>query len=193
VLLCVAVCTGCGHSRTQLPASVAVFALDGVGLPERNMARLRQAVTKEATRVGVPVVGAHRLDRVARSVPGCGQLTREAWLPCGVAVGQKVQASHVVLGAAGGLGSTHVLQLQLIGVKEEAVTRAVEETVFGKPDKLESIVPRVTARLFDIPRPRRWYERWWVWTIVGATVAAGSTAIVLAATSGDSIETHPLP
>ncbi|MCK6552116.1 PEGA domain-containing protein [Myxococcota bacterium] len=34
-------------------------------------------------------------------------------------------------------------------------------------------------------RPEAWFEKWWVWTIVGVAVA-GSTAGIIAATSGDS-------
>ena len=190
--LCMATLSGCAHSGASRPARLAVLPLDGVGLPGRNADRLRNAVVDQAARLGVPVVAVNRVDEVARSVPECGRPAKESWVPCGVAAGHRIEASHVVVGAAGGLGSTYVMQLKLIAVAEKAVTRAVEETVFGQPVALESIVPRVTRRLFDVPAPR-WYERWWVWTIVGAAVATAAVAIPLALSGGDSIETHRLP
>lgn len=192
-LIGLVVCSACGHARTPLPTTVAVFPLDRVELPDQSAKRIRQAITRQAANLGVPPVKVDRVDRVAQSLPGCRNPARESWVRCSVKVGEQVNASHVVVGAAGGLGSTYVLQLQLIGIKERTVTRAVEETVFGKPSKLESIVPRITARLFDIPPPRRWYEHWWVWTIAGAAAVATAIAIPLAVLNKDSIETHRFP
>lgn len=35
-------------------------------------------------------------------------------------------------------------------------------------------------------RPEKWYQKWWVWTIVGVAAAAGGTAAVLATSSSPS-------
>ena len=29
------------------------------------------------------------------------------------------------------------------------------------------------------PRPQAWYQKWWVWTIVGAAIAGGTTAAIV--------------
>ena len=61
---------------------------------------------------------------------------------------------------------------------------SLEETLFGSPARLESALGGITTHLFDLPRPQRWYERWWVWTLVGVTVTA-AVVVPLAVRSSD--------
>jgi hypothetical protein len=187
-----AMLAGCGHPRASLPAKIAVLPLDAVRLPAASAGEIRGSIAREIRALGAEVIEAGRVERSAAAVPACAPEGRESWIPCGAGVGQRLEVGHVVAGAAGGLGSTYVLQLQLIEVSKRAVSRAVEETVFGDPRKLEAAIPRITARLLDVPRPRRWYERWWVWTGVGLAVTA-AVVVPLAVRDSDPWENQPLP
>ena len=47
--------------------------------------------------------------------------------------------------------------------------------------------PGETTPVWADPRllPESWYEKWWVWTLVGLAAAGGTTALVLTTTGGD--------
>jgi hypothetical protein len=72
------------------------------------------------------------------------------------------------------------------------VARSVEETVFGRPDRLDAAMARLARRLLDLRKPRPWYTRWWLWAIVGAGVTA-AVVVPLALPDDDPYEDHPLP
>jgi hypothetical protein len=167
----------CGHTQKAPPARVAVLPLDAVGLPVETVERLRRGLGDQVARA--PTLTGLALDEVdaatGRAV-GCRPISRERLVPCATKVGGQLGATHAVVGAVGGLGNTYVVQLHLVGVGTGAVIRSLEETLFGSPAHLESALGSITARLFDLPRRQRWYERWWIWTLVGVTVSA---AIVL--------------
>ena len=91
----------------------------------------------------------------------------------------------MVFGAVGRLGKTWVLRLKLLKVNESTVTRSVEETLFG-PAGLDRSLARVTERLFDLPRRRPWYTRWWVWTLAGVAVTAAVVVPLTLTGSDDS-------
>lgn len=55
--------------------------------------------------------------------------------------------------------------------------------------ELERLPPEDDPTLVDDPPERRWYEQWWVWTIVGAVVvAAGVTIPIVLTQGGDECE-----
>jgi hypothetical protein len=183
----------CGHSRQAAPTRVAILPLDSVGLPAPAVERLRQALGQQVARA--PTLTRLPLEEVeaaTRRAAGCQPLSRERWVPCATRVGGELQAAQAVVGAVGGLGSTYVVQLHLVGVKTGAVIRSLEETLFGNPARLESAVGNITTRLFDLPRPQRWYERWWVWTLAGVAVAT-AVAVPLALRDSDPYQNVPLP
>lgn len=161
-----------------------MLPLDGIGVPEKDVARMDRTITRQIEEVAdLPVVDPHRVQRtVSRS-----EVCRRSGIPCSAAVGRAVEASHVVFGAVGRLGKTWVLRLRLLRVSEATVTRTVEETLFG-PAGLDRSLASVTRRLFDLPEPRPWYARWWVWTIAGVAVTAAAVAIPLALTREEKKE-----
>jgi hypothetical protein len=54
---------------------------------------------------------------------------------------------------------------------------------------LERLPPEEDPTIAEPPRERRWFEQWWVWTIVGAVVVATAVAVPVALTQqGDVCE-----
>ena len=190
--MALSVLVGCGHAPQSLPPRVAVLPLDAVGLPAPTVARLRQALGEQISRApGLTGLPLPLVDEATRRA-GCVPLSRERWVPCAVRVGRELGATQTVIGAVGGLGSTYVLQLHLVGVKSGATIRSLEETLFGTPDRLETALGGITARLFDLRRAPRWYERWWLWSLVGVAVTA-AVAVPLAVRDRNPYHDIPLP
>ncbi len=59
-------------------------------------------------------------------------------------------------------------------------------------DELHPLVIDVMARplVSEGPKPASWYEKWWVWTIVGGVVAAGTATALVLTTTGASAGPH---
>lgn len=175
----------CAHPAVNRPTRVAVLPLDGIGVPPGHVSRMDRTITRQIEHVaGFPVVDPSRVQRATSRSEVCRQ---RPGIPCSAEVGRAVEASHVVFGAVGRLGKTWVLRLKLLRVSESTVTRTVEETLFG-PAGLDRSLAAVTRRLFDLPEPRPWYARWWIWTIAGVAVTAAAVAIPLAVTRGEKKE-----
>ncbi|MCA9672835.1 MAG: hypothetical protein KC503_44890 [Myxococcales bacterium] len=168
--------SGCAAPSARVPARVGVFPLDGVGVERARLARLRAMIAQRAARA-TRVVAPEKID-AARTA--CGRPTSSptdtATAACASRVGREVGASHIVIGAVGGVGKLVVLQMSLVGVNAGAVTRALEETVVNAAASPAAALGALTDQLLGVPRPTRWYERWWLWTLVGVGVTA---AIVL--------------
>lgn len=62
---------------------------------------------------------------------------------------------------------------------------AGEETVIQA--ELERLPPEEDPTIVEPPRERRWYEHWWVWTIVGTVVVAAAVAIPVGITQRGDI------
>jgi hypothetical protein len=165
---------GCGHTSMPPTQKLAVLPLDGVGVSKEHVLRLRKTISKELSEApGTVVIPA---DQVDQQMPSCGEVPvpKEKWVDCATRVGKKLKASHVVVGAVGGLSDTYVFQLKLVSVSKGAPIRSLEETLFGRGSDRAAAAASVASRLLNI-RPTPWYKRWWFWTIVGI----GATAVVL--------------
>lgn len=64
------------------------------------------------------------------------------------------------------------------------VARPGHEDFVARLDVLPEATVEVTPRLSRKSQPPRWYQQWWVWTIVGGVVAAGTAGAVVALTRG---------
>jgi hypothetical protein len=175
------------------PRRIAVLPLRAVGLAPETVKDTRRVVAEEVGRVTTrPVLDDARVDRVSQRLSSCRGLEKGSQTACAVGTGSKLKASHVVAGALGGLGQTHVVQLRVIDVRSAAVIRSLEETVIGSKENLPQQTRLIAARLFDPPRAPPWYRRWWVWAAAAGVVAA-AVIVPLALTSGDEAPTVSLP
>jgi hypothetical protein len=52
---------------------------------------------------------------------------------------------------------------------------------------LERLPPEEDPTIVEPPRERRWYERWWLWTIVGAVVVAAGVTIPIVLTRDEDV------
>jgi len=194
-LLVLVLCLGaCGHVPPG-PTRVVVLPLDGIGVPPDRLARIDRTIAREARQDGaVALVDPGTTRKRVESLEDCRERSVRRAVRCATAVGEQLEASHVVFGALGKLGRTWLLRLKLLRVSEGTVTRAVEETLLGSPDGLDRSLARATDRLFDLPRPRPWYARWWVWTVIGAAVTAAVVVpVVLTRGDPDPYRDIPLP
>jgi hypothetical protein len=64
------------------------------------------------------------------------------------------------------------------------VTRPGHEDFVARLDVLPEASVEVTPKLAQRALPPRWYQQWWVWTLVGGVVAAGVTGAAIGATRG---------
>jgi hypothetical protein len=192
LLLCTLV--GCAHQSADRPTRVAVLPLDAVGLPKKDVEGMRETIARQiAARADVPVVKSDRVDKTVRSIPACQGSEAVSSVGCAVAAGQRLAASDVVVGMVGGLSRTYVLRVKVVKVHRSAVSRSVEETVFGRPDQLDDAMGRITTRLFEAGG-KPWYKRWWLWAIIAAGLGATAAVVVpLATQDNDPYENFPLP
>jgi len=112
---------------------------------------------------------------------------------CASRLARRAGADELLRGSAAGLGRNYVLRLALIDAHRSVVDREVQGTVVGSVEDLGAALPEQLDRL--LPRERPWYQRWWVWTLVGVVVAGAALATVLVLTldDGPGMETLPLP
>lgn len=173
---------------------VAVLQLKAVGLPPQIAPQTRAAIQRQLAESSEAVVLAEQpLDQALAAEVSCKERGPEAEERCALAVGARLGATHVVVGALGGLGRTFIVQLRVLEVARAAVSKSLEETLFGEPDTLPRAAAQLAVRLVGARRAPPWYGRWWVWTL--ATLAAGAAvAIPLVLTRGDPpYEDVPLP
>lgn len=181
---------GCATTTgAPAPARVAVFPLDGVGMPKEDVARVRKTIAQRIDKLpNVKVVAADE-----EQLAACNAAEDAEAVSCAAQVGRQAGADHVVLGALGGLGSTYVLQLKLVAVRRAAVTRSLEETVFGKRETQQAAFSNLAERLIGIRAATPWYRRWWVWGIVTVAAASAAIAVPLAVRDSDPYRDINLP
>jgi len=167
-----------------------VLPLRAVGLSEGEAASVRAAMVRELRRDLTVASEVEAATAVAGS-PEC-QGGKQAQDPCALAAGAAAGATQVLAGAVGGIGRTFVVQLRLLHVGTAAV-RTVEETLFGDLGNLLRAAGPIAARLVNVPQPKAWYTRWWLWTAVGAAVAAGVVIPVVLTRPSDDAVRAPLP
>ena len=187
---------GCAGPRHAARGSmvIAVLPLDAVGQAAREaVPRARGAMHDHLSgHRSTRLVPMPEVDRALVRTPTCHGPDRQVE-GCTGAVGRDLGASHVVSGALGGLGKTFILQLKVTDVRRSAVTRSLEETLYGGPAGLDGAVRKGMDRLFHRPRaPTPWYRRWWIWTVVGLAVTA-AVVVPLALQEDDPYEDLPLP
>lgn len=154
---------------------------------------MRRSISRQvATVAAVPVVSAERVDAALASLGECRDEQRRSSIPCATRLGRRLKTSHVVVGAVGGLSGTYVVRLKVVTVGRSAVTRTVEKTLLGAPDRLDAALAGMTKQLFDVPEPVPWYKRWWLWALVGVGVSA-AVAIPIIVQDRDPYEDLPVP
>ncbi|MCA9668028.1 MAG: hypothetical protein KC503_20660 [Myxococcales bacterium] len=191
LLLLLPLClTACGSTGSPLPSRVAVAPLRRVAVSAERANAVRETISRELRRVPVPLSARDAVDREGKR---CDLSSDDAAkrVACATDLGKRVGASHVIVGGIGGLGRISVVQLSLVGVREAAVTRALEETVFERNGR-DRALRSITRRLLDIPPRLPWYRRWWVWTIVGVAVTA-AVVLPLALRRDDPFTTVEVP
>lgn len=189
------VCLGaCGHTSPG-PGRVVVLPLDSIGVPADRAAQMDRIIAREAHQGGaIAVVDAGETRRQVEQLEACREGPGREAVRCAAEAGKRLGSSHVVLGAVGRLGKTWLLRLKLLQVSTSTVDRTVEETLVGPTGELDRSLARATGRLFDLPRPRPWYTRWWVWTLVGAAVTAAVVVpVVLTRQEPDPYRDIPFP
>ena len=179
------VASGCAASKSDL--RVAVMPLRAAGVPHSAAKRVRAALSREIKNAtsGDVVAPAKVDDALSRACPR--QLTPDE--TCGFTAARSAAATHLIAGAFGAIGKTHVLQLRMTDVARGAVVRSLDETLYGDLAHVERSLAPIVQRLVPAPQPRPWYTRWWVWTIAGAVVT-GVVAISLAVAlqPGDGVQ-----
>jgi hypothetical protein len=186
---------GCATSRPATrgpapPQRLLILPLRAVGLSEGEAAAVRAAIVRELARELTLASDAE----VATAVAGARECEGGKALqdPCALAAGASTGASQVLAGAVGGIGKTFVVQLRLLHVRTAAV-RTVEETLFGEQSNLLRAAGPIALRLVNVSPPKPWYTRWWLWTAVGAAVAAGVVVPVVLTRDRDQSVHVPLP
>lgn len=192
LVLVIALVTACSHSGAIKPSSVAVFPIDGIGLEEQQVNRVRASMIEQIARHSdISVVDNERVDQTLASSCGSVDNSKASTPDCTARVGKMVGSSHVVTGAMGGLGNTYVLRLQLVDVQQATVTRVLEETVFGSVSHQQVAAADMALRLLGANTPP-WYKRWWVWASAAAVVTA-AIAVPLAVRDEDPYRDIQLP
>jgi hypothetical protein len=189
-------CAGCAAQRADgRQLRVAVLQLKAVGVAPGTARSTREAIGRKLVdATDARVLERRQVDRAVAAEPQCNDERPEGQERCALAVGARLGASHVLVGALGGLGRTFIVQLRVLDVMRAAVVKSLEETRFGSPQTLPRAAAQLAVRLVGVRRSRPWYSRWWVWAIVGAVAAGTAVAIPLAVTKGDEpYEDVPLP
>jgi hypothetical protein len=90
-------------------------------------------------------------------------------------------------------GTKHV-KVRLLGYYDfEASLDVVAGEEYAVNAELERLPPEEDPTIAEAPRQRRWYEQWWVWTIVGAVVVSAAVAIPVAITQQPDYCRHAWP
>jgi hypothetical protein len=194
-----AACGAAGPAASPGPTRIAIMPVGSVGLPLDEAARVRAIVREEVVRgSGTALVDDGRVDAAAARSAACvGAGTDPERLDqCGARVGAALGASHALVGAIGALGRTYLVQLRVIDVARATPVRSLEETLFGDVAGLRGAARSLAGRLLELPRPRAWYARWWLWTALGVAVAAAvaiPVGIVASRARDDGYKDVPLP
>jgi hypothetical protein len=135
------------------------------------------------------------LEETLRATPGLAlRPGSEGELGCDLREGACLRRLHATLGAdrllvlrVGRLGETVVIRLLVHDLAQGARQGSFQEVLgrgAGDREAREALRRMVLGFAPPAPAPpparRRWYSRWWVWTIAGAVVAGSVTAAVLA-------------
>ena len=189
--VCVTLVHACAHDADR-PQRVAVFPVDTVGAPPTDAKNLRRALVSEVENSDtMTATSVDKIDDVL--ISECDYTTdfRLTAGMCAERVGPELEATHVLLSAVGGLGSTYVLQLKLFSVESKAIMHSSENTIFGERSSREAAVQEMTRRLLGIEKTE-WYEHWWLWATV-AVVTATAITLPFVLSDGDDYSNVRLP
>ncbi len=100
------------------------------------------------------------------------------------------QTVRIVLAS---LGDTVVVRVRMTEAQSGAGEVALQEEVRdASPERVSLALQNMAAELGRSLAPRetsrRWYQRWWVWTIIGTVVIGAGAAIVVTATAEDDVQ-----
>jgi hypothetical protein len=183
---------GCAHQAPPPSLTVAVLAFDSVGVAAPEVEKLRADLARRiASFAGTRVLPDGAVRSAAAETAECRSPAPGSGPACGTRLGRRLEATHVVAGAVGGLGMTRVLQLTLVTVREGVVTRTLEETVLGGA-RVDTRLAEIAERLLGVTSRPPWYSRWWLWTLIGVGVAT-AVALPVALIHKDPYEEIRLP
>jgi len=106
---------------------------------------------------------------------------------CVRAMGEQLSVDRVAALRLAGLGTTVMVRVRLVevasGAAETARQSVVEDATAARVDAAVQAIGRELAPAADAPEaePERWYQNWWVWTLVGVALAGGAAAVIIAA------------
>jgi hypothetical protein len=106
---------------------------------------------------------------------------------CVRAVGELLSVDAVAALRLAGLGTTVMVNVRLVDVTRSAAETTRQTVVEdATAARLEALVRAIGQDLAPDREPAElaaepWYQKWWVWTLVGLALAGGASAVVLAA------------
>lgn len=105
---------------------------------------------------------------------------------CVRAVGERLSVDRVAALRLASLGTTVVVRVRLMEVDDGAAETASQTVVEDATEDRVHVAVQAIGHELAPPSDRvveedRWYQKWWVWTLVGAAVVGGAAAITVAA------------
>lgn len=176
----------------ELSIGVAPYSL--LGLDTRRGEELRQAAQQrlEEQPRDRQILSSAAIDEAIRALGLEGEALHDCLRDeaCAAGIAQRAGVDELLVGSAGGLGNTYVLNLALVR-SEGVIARELQQSVTGE-DALVDVVEAQIDQLLPIHRP--WYRRWWVWTIAASVlVGAGVLTTLLLWPDEPNRDTYPLP
>jgi hypothetical protein len=162
LLLVAAVFGGCAHTAARRP-SVAVAAVETMGVDASQGAALQRAVRRELVRHGG-----------VRAVRGQAELVLSMTL---AGLGEVRLVRTRLVRTRDGMVLKDLQETVRHGVG------ANERT--GSSSGLSRYARELAERLFPRRAPTPWYRRWWIWTAAAAGLVGGTVGVVFAATQKD--------
>ena len=173
-LIALACCAaGCArHARPRDARSVAIVAVDTLGVAPDEGTRLQRALQREASRR--PGAAPATPERVARAFgPDDRPATRRCRESdsCLAGVGRRVPADLVLTATLAGLGDMRLVRARLVRSSDALVVHDLQRTISGRASALEQVAADLSRRLFP-HEGSSWYRRWWVWAAVASVTGA---------------------
>lgn len=120
---------------------------------------------------------------------GDGECSEEP--ECVRAIGRELDVERAVVIGLAELGDTVLVRVSVMdvvgGTREHTRQEVVHEAT---AQAVEAAISRIARELGQTYAPqreteRRWYQRWWVWTIVGVALAGGAVGAIVGTTVVD--------
>ena len=191
-------------------ASVLVLLASGCGGTERRVSdateartRVRVAVLPSQWATETPMPGTDPSASLAAGLQAEGTMEAAHGPPveaalqgrdgdcaedpeCVRAVGEQLSVHRLAALRLAGLGNTVMVRVRLVevasGAAETARQSVIQNATAARVDSALRAIGRELAPAPErqVAEPRRWYESWWLWTLVGVAAVGGAVAVVIA-------------